>query len=421
MNSLALLLATVMASMAAVPILPNELEYCEFSSKNHIVQQRILTDYSGNKFKLYELQNGYAIYSLENGQEIFLEGSHETQSPYYNYLDKDLFYLGPGNYFYENGGNNYDIFSQSPVKIDLHNASFQTTENVENIQPYSSSEPNPNETKTDINGFTVINKADYFKNLKYFPQNHFGECGLIALSILLGYYDTFYNDNFIPDITYKERHYKDAETRSGTGDKVLDYITENTLVKKTTTINKNTSNYDYTNWTSMPGTNYAMRDYLFDNYMHTFWGMGWEDAGYPMMDGELKSTFNDYIDENAPSLKNTYEVRSGHIFYTNARPKEYINEGNPACLVLQSYTSTAGSGKAHVVVAYGYKDGEFLTHFGWWPGYIDRASVIVSSSVIYGYFSIKYNGAHVHSQNVTMTSRGTNYGICGCGHVSIIG
>lgn len=159
-----------------------------------------------------------------------------------------------------------------------------------------------------------------------------------------------------------------------------------------------------------------MRDYLFDNYMHKFMGIGWESAGYPMLNGELASTLKDYMKGNCSSLQNDVEIRHGSLFYTHARPKEYINEGLPTCLVLQKYDSSAGSGKAHVVVAYGHKDGKFLAHFGWWPGSKSNAAVVINSATIYGYFTMKYNGPHVHSSNVRTYSGGQTYNVCGCGY-----
>lgn len=71
MNVLAVLLATMMTSMMTVSAIHNELEYCEFSAEKPIIKDCVLSDYDGNKFKLYELENGYAIYSLSDEQEVY--------------------------------------------------------------------------------------------------------------------------------------------------------------------------------------------------------------------------------------------------------------------------------------------------------------------------------------------------------------
>ncbi|MDY4159285.1 MAG: hypothetical protein SOY02_03505 [Candidatus Onthovivens sp.] len=152
----------------------------------------------------------------------------------------------------------------------------------------------------------------------------------------------------------------------------------------------------------MPGTTYAMHDYIFDNYMHTFWGIGWPDGGYPMLDGELNNTLKDYMKENCNNLLADTEFRAGNLFYTHQRPKEYIAEGLPTLLVLQSYESSLGSGSNHVVASNGYKDDNFLCHFGWWPGSKSGTEVVLNSATIYGYFTIKYDGVHKHSSNVLM-------------------
>lgn len=121
------------------------------------------------------------------------------------------------------------------------------------------------------------------------------------MSELLGYYDTFYNDDFIPnDLTYDARYYvpKSTETRSSESSEYDLGRTEiEPLAKTIKTSYKNADYYSFKDWSSMPGTTYAMHDYIFDNYMHTFWGIGWPDGGYPMLDGELNNTLKDYMEE----------------------------------------------------------------------------------------------------------------------------
>ena len=40
----------------------------------------------------------------------------------------------------------------------------------------------------------------YFRHLtNNYPVNHYGSCSYVAISMLLSYYDTFYDDNIIPE------------------------------------------------------------------------------------------------------------------------------------------------------------------------------------------------------------------------------
>ena len=57
--------------------------YCEFSEAQRVIKQQVLYDFGDNKFKLYELEDGYAIYSVANSIETFIEGSYEQNSPYF--------------------------------------------------------------------------------------------------------------------------------------------------------------------------------------------------------------------------------------------------------------------------------------------------------------------------------------------------
>ncbi|MDY4593236.1 MAG: hypothetical protein SO434_07580 [Eubacteriales bacterium] len=416
MKFLIVLLISIVTCVSGSTIVPSVQKYCEFSSEQKIIEERIIKDFDDNEFKLYELESGYAIYGVFDNKETFIEGSYETHSPYKFYKDYELRYLGPGNYFYINQDKTYDILEQCVIEDDLQTASYLLNEKVVMQTKGSSNKPDPNETTTDTNGYTVVKRAQYFKNLTAFPQNWFGECGLVALSIMLSYYDTFYNDNFIPNNKEYDARYYIKKTRSGGSDYELDYTRLENLTKFGSTNYNASGSYSYANWSKMPGTTYAMRDYLFDKYMHTFAGVGWESKGYPMLDGELASTLKDYMKDNCSSLQKDIKINHGSLFYTHARPKEYINKGLPTCLVLQKYNATIDSGKAHVVVAYGHKDDKFLAHFGWWPGDKSSAAVVINSATIYGYFTIEYTGQHVHSSNVRAYSNGQNYGICGCGY-----
>lgn len=58
----------------------------------------------------------------------------------------------------------------------------------------------PGDSGTENNNRSDFTKL-YYRNLKagYFGYNQYNTCGYVAIGMLLSYYDTFYNDNFIPE------------------------------------------------------------------------------------------------------------------------------------------------------------------------------------------------------------------------------
>lgn len=103
--------------------------------------------------------------------------------------------------------------------------------------------------------------------MKYFPQNWFGECGLVALSMLLGYYDTFYNSEFITDgLTYQARIYS-PKSRSSSSDWVFDRYETQTLEYSVQIPYRDINGgfYPVSKWNDVPGTNYALRDFCLIN------------------------------------------------------------------------------------------------------------------------------------------------------------
>ena len=100
-----ILLSTIFASVAIFSLDNISTEtnsYCEFNN-SPVIYEKIIYDFNNNMFKLYELEKGYAIYSIKENDEEFIEGSYFSNSPYFNIInEKDIYYLGPGNYYYMN-------------------------------------------------------------------------------------------------------------------------------------------------------------------------------------------------------------------------------------------------------------------------------------------------------------------------------
>ena len=120
----------------------------------------------------------------------------------------------------------------------------------------------------DANGYKLINNSYYFEHLNKFPINYKGTCGL-ALSMLLGYYDTFYNDSYIhQSLQYSEEIYDNNDN--------LIAINQNVGVFNRVYVeNYTNSKFDYTSQSEMPGTTQAFHDYLFDKFLVTLFGLNW--------------------------------------------------------------------------------------------------------------------------------------------------
>ena len=126
-------------------------------------QVEIITDFAGNEFFLFEGENSYEIHSCDN---IFIEGSYSSNSPYYETEGKK-YYLGPSNYYIENDGLVTDVFND---RISSINHYYGCSFSINPIVRSRSSMPTTDSTRTyvDSNGYTVVKEAEYFKNLKKF-------------------------------------------------------------------------------------------------------------------------------------------------------------------------------------------------------------------------------------------------------------
>lgn len=383
----------------------------ELYSATSNADESIITDFAGNKFILKEIEpSGYSIYTYDTGD--FIEGSFVGNSPYYNYNKKQLYYLGPGFYYYREGNTVYNIMTQSVESYNTYNGKdFVLNRNLP--EQYMSSTPDFNKTYTDTSGYTVINNDFYFRNLTKMPSNNGGSCGVVGLSMLLGYLDLFGNPNIIGSDNYNANPTKSIN---------LSFETDNKKISEKMKIQ---------NLKDMPGTNDSLHQLIFDNYMHTILNIQSED-GYPMAATELEMTFADYKKEQlSSSLSKQIKQTSGALFYTHATPKKLINSGTP-CLIIttkadheyvtNSKNNRNTKGKLyHVMMAYGYSGDKFLVNMGWQSS--GSAQTIISNATIHSYYTLEYTGGHVHSYRIKgqtlefLTIKSRTYYACACGSV----
>lgn len=340
-----------------------------------IIYQTELNDFEGNKFMLYELTPaGYAIYGIKGEASIFLEGSLSSNSPFYEYLDKDIIYLGFGEYYYKQGAEYINIMTEEsymqdelPQECYLDESAYYETAESESVdEPQASPlgmilpEGYDSDNYVEVDGFTCIADYEYFQNLSKFPDNEVGTCSLVAICIILGYMDEYIDDRFIPDNMY----------------------------------------YDGLSFKDGDGTSQGLHNYLFDNCLHTLAGFGDDENGYPMANGEINNTVKDYLKiKCGRAFESDIKYMNG-IINTKKNPRKYIKAGYPTILTMTEYKIINNDNyddmkrKYHSVVAYGYneEDDTFLVHIGWDPGSTDGAQVIVSEAYIYSYNVFIYMG-----------------------------
>lgn len=378
------------------------IEKYNLQSSNYTVKN--IQDFSNNTFKLYEFSD--KAYAICTDDLIFIEGSANSRSPYYGY-ENNLYYLGPTNYFTLQ--DNVILHTVLQEELDIPNNERYDVNSI--IQKYENLNANTS-TATQASSRSIsqmehlIPYHEYFENYTHVESTK--TCGITALSILLGYFDTYINDNFIPDDFH---------------------ITQDVNIIE----NFN----DFIDWfPSAITVNYSFHNLLFQNYMDYNENIAGIEGvgGYPMADMELKNTMIAYLaaETNIPSSQIIHH--SGALFFTHANPRNLLDKNIPVILVLSKYpyqkddkSSDSKKDKAwHNVVAYGYnKDMDtFVVNYGWSPSNgTNYNSVILSNYTVYAYYAMEFNGEHVHSKNgiglYTIGNLTFVFDKCGCSYHSL--
>ncbi|MDE7192097.1 MAG: hypothetical protein K2O35_06495 [Clostridia bacterium] len=341
----------------------NYLDYVlEFLGDRDILETKIIGDGGNNEFLLVEMSpSGYAIFAVDDTQYSFVEGAKEANSPFFKYINEALVYLGPMSYFIDKGNYYFNIMTEECVDkedVETTEYDFLSQQRVMRSAPALFSmenQPLPDKTYNE-NGYTFIKDAEYFKKSYYFPENLNNDCGIVALFLLLGYFDTCKNDAFINS--------NDGFISNGSYSALSKSIAF--APKTTDSLKEHLKTYGHR--LLLPGDNFAMAE------------------------KELKATIQDYIKNKCPSLSSNCVHYSGSIINTHTNPRKLINGGIPVVLVIINYERPTDSQKekegGHCVIAYGYKDDTFVTHFGW----EDYPEVYLSKYTAYAYYALEYNG-----------------------------
>lgn len=229
----------------------------------------------------------------------------------------------------------------------------------------------------------IIDNAFYFLKLNgYHAWNYVGTCSIVSSEILLGYYDTFYNDLIVPE-------YFDVRT-----------------------IERTKENPNVSDFSQSPGTDrYEYSDEDFHQYLADIAknevGDDPEVSGMKTIN-QIKLIKNYLNNQEIEYTLHTSEGNFGDILSQRALGiiKDGINANRPVI----------SNGSGHSTVAFAYDDDYVWVHTGW--GWVGATPWSTYESNLFNNYSagaidIQYTGSHVHSDNYY--SNNLNRYLCPCG------
>lgn len=349
--------------------------------------------------KIYEQLEVAESFSLFEANYCAIDGFTIEGDPFYAFVT----YKDTGKYIAIDKRSNSVLgeYDASLFTDNTNKVYFVDNECVFEYNIFNSSIKNFNNSKYDFNlpsrdwsynnefpynrHYTISNDAVmisnyfYFENLKdYHGYNDGKICGVVAGEIVLGYYDTFFNDNIVSE----------------------DYSKEGVT---------NSSSSSLTSWSQSPGTGFNVpyddpsADSRFTEVLVTNATVGnlmISPRANGMTCSMVKNMFYQY-------LGNDYSYTITDYYNNNVQSaiENAINNNRPVI----------AEGKEHFVVAYGYDDDYVYIHTGWgfsaitpWSTFTD-SQFLTNKSVL----DIAFSGNHIHSDNYYHNQTRSYY--CGCG------
>lgn len=227
----------------------------------------------------------------------------------------------------------------------------------------------------------------YFKNLtNNFPVNSHGSCNYTAVAMLLSFYDTYWNDNIIPD------NYE-VNTNLNTSHHVHNKPSPGTTYEPDSV--KNTSMDVYNNYL-INSYNVDFQSFLIKVGKDFGVNVNTMDLGLDAL--EVEDLIHAYL-KGTRSI-HTYNIEAssylGHDIYNFTI--NYLKNGLPVLL-------RVGNGfDNHTVIAYDFNelDGEIYVHMGWKINGTALTKVPLSETIyteIYNAIVLVPDNNHVHSNN----------------------
>lgn len=251
--------------------------------------------------------------------------------------------------------------------------------------------------------------VSYYDNLTYnIGMNYKGSCGYVALAMMLSYYDTYLNDNFVPeqyDIESIGEGTDIIERRNSPGVLRDIVINPSDYNDKNYGINLNASDY-YSYVVSLSNVS------LHAKLITIGANRGYYDFSDPKTPASTSffyrlNVLNDYLSDVVELENDDYQIT--YLNYESDSSKSYlvrefaiaqVQAGKPVLL------SIGGLPGGHVVVAYDYTPttDALFCHMGWGA---DKTHVTPESELFTTYktaLAIDFNTEHSHSDNYGVTT-----------------
>ena len=220
-----------------------------------------------------------------------------------------------------------------------------------------------NQDDVFLNNYSTV----YFSHLnETFPINSNGTCSATALSMLLSFYDSYWDDDFVDEDFEQTTTYVYLENLNYNIAEVPSYSTESPgIISEDWEDVENLSTSQYISYVLNNQNNY-LQSYLIKLAYDLFGNYGFEDVSNPYGMTLYEQTllthyylvFRRYISTNRAAVLS--EDSNNADFYDDV--VNWLNDGIP--VVLNIHSSSIGN---HTVVAYDYDDDqeEIYVHSGW--------------------------------------------------------
>lgn len=258
-----------------------------------------------------------------------------------------------------------------------------------------------NYQNNDYTRTTSFTRNNYFSNLNdYSSYNSMGSCGYVSLIQAMSYYDTFYNDNIIPEV-FEDKFsgaLTEAEAKADSPGVVRQYYNSSIFP----------TYFQFCHATEQ--TDLQSRLTVIQNVLNNTDN---ETRFSPSIGGwSYQRLLNNFYDNsNISVVVNRYENKT-QSEYINII-KDVIGSGNPIVVHIKKYNSDGVEVGYHSVVAFDYDETGIYANFGW-SDYYTRVQLLGSPagySKITEAYTLDYSAnGHQHSDNYIINGKG----YCGC-------